>query len=72
MTGVQSLNNFSYQEGDLRAWQAYNIGPGKFFTQAMLARLGTPQGATNLTIVLPFGRPSICAFLFGCGHCRPA
>ena len=24
----------------------------------MLARLGTPQGATNLTIVLPFGRPN--------------
>ena len=58
MTGVQSLNNFLYEEGGLRAWRAYNIGPGKFFTLAMLARLGTPQGATNLTIVLPFGRPN--------------
>ena len=25
----------------------------------MLARFGTPQGATNLEIVLPFGRPSV-------------
>ena len=58
MTGVQSLNNFSYEEGGLRAWRAYNIGPGKFFILAMLAQLGTPQGATNLTIVLPFGRPN--------------
>jgi len=58
MTGVQSLNNFSYEERGLRAWRAYNIGPGKFFTLTMLARLGTPQGATNLTILLPFGRPN--------------
>jgi len=58
MTGVQSLNNFSYQERGLRAWRAYNIGPGKFFTLTMLARLGTPQGATNLTILLSFGRPN--------------
>ena len=58
MTGVQSLNNFSYEGGGLRAWRAYNIGSGKFFTLAMLAQLGTPQGATNLAIVLPFGRPN--------------
>ena len=58
MSGVQSLNNFSYEGGGLRAWRAYNIGPGKFFTIAMLAQLGTPQGATNLTIVMPFGRPN--------------
>ena len=58
MSGVQSLNNFSYEGGGLRAWRAYNIGPGKFFTLAMLAQLGTPQGATNLTIVMPFGRPN--------------
>ena len=59
MTGVQSLNNFSYEGGGLRAWRAYNIGPGKLYTRAMLAQLGTPQGATNLTIVLPFGRPNV-------------
>ena len=59
MTGVQSLNNFSYEGGGLRTWRAYKIGPGKFYTPAMLARLGTPQGATNLTIVLPFGRPNV-------------
>ena len=58
MSGVQSLNNFSYEGGGLRAWRAYNIGPGKFFTLAMLAKLGTPKGETNLTIVMPFGRPN--------------
>ena len=40
-------------------WRAYKIGPGKFYTPAMLVRLGTPQGATNLTIALPFGRPNV-------------
>jgi len=59
MTGVQSLNNFSYVAGGLRAWRAYNLGPGKFFTQAMLARFGSPQGDTNMVIVLPFGTPSV-------------
>jgi len=58
MTGAQSLNNFFYEGGGLKARRVYNIGPGKFSTSAMLARLGTPQGATNLTIVLPFGRPN--------------
>ena len=43
MTGAQSLNNFSYKGGGLRAWQAYHIGPEKFYTLAMLTRLGTPQ-----------------------------
>ena len=59
-TDVQSLNNFPYEGEGLRAWRAYNIGTGKlkFFTLGMLAQLGTPQGATNLTIVLPFGRPN--------------
>jgi len=58
MTGAQSLNNFSYEGGGLRAWREYNIGPGKFFTPATLARLGTPQGAKDLNIVVPFGRPN--------------
>ena len=58
MTGIQSLNNF-YEGGRLRAWRAYSIGPGKFNTPAMLAGLGTPQGATNLIIVSPFGRPNV-------------
>ena len=56
---VQSLNNFSYQQGGLRTWRAYKIGPWKLHTPAMLARFGTPQGATNLETVLPFGRPSV-------------
>ena len=64
MTGVQSLNNFSYEGGGLRAWRAYNIGPGKFYSSAMLARFGTPQGATNIETVLPFGRPSVEVGMF--------
>ena len=59
MTGIQALNNFCYEGGGLRAWRAYNIGPGKFFPSAMIARFGTPQGATNIETVLPFGRPSV-------------
>lgn len=59
MTGVQSLNNFSFEEGGLRAWRAYNIGPGKFYTRALLARFATPQGATTLQIIQSFGRPSV-------------
>ena len=39
MTGVQSLNNFSYEGEGLRAWCAYNMGPGKFFTLGILAQL---------------------------------
>ena len=37
----------------------YNIKLGKLHTPALLARFGTPQGATNLEIVLLFGRPSV-------------
>ena len=39
MTGVQSLNNFSYEGEGLRTWCAYNMGPGKFFTLGILAQL---------------------------------
>lgn len=59
MTGIQALNNFFYEGGGLRAWRAYDIGPEKFFPSAMIARFGTPQGATNIETVLPFGSPSV-------------
>ena len=32
MSGIQSLNNFSFESGGLRVWKAYDVGPGKRFT----------------------------------------
>lgn len=41
-SGIQSLNNFVFIEGgEIIAWRAYNVGPGKVFSTASLARLGT-------------------------------
>ena len=45
---IQSLNNFVFTEsGEMIAWRAYNVGPGKVFSAASPARVGTPQGLTN-------------------------
>ena len=59
MVGVQLLHNFSYENGGMRVWRAYGIGPGKFYSAAHLARFGTPQGPTELVIIEPFSRPNI-------------
>ena len=59
MAGIQSLHNFSYENGGIRVWRAYNVGPGKFYSAAQLARFGTPQGPTKLVIIHPFGRPQV-------------
>ena len=59
MAGIQSLHNFSYENGGIRVWRAYNVGPGKFYSAAQLARCGTPQGPTKLVIIHPFGRPHV-------------
>lgn len=59
MAGIQSLHNFSYENGGIRVWRAYNVGPGKFYSAAQLARFGTPQGPTKLVIIHPFGRPHV-------------
>ena len=32
MTGIQALNNFTFESAGLRVWRAYNVGPGKLFT----------------------------------------
>ena len=51
LSGIQSLSNFIFTEsGEIIAWRAYNFGPGKVFSAASLARLGTPQGPTNLQV----------------------
>ena len=39
--------------------RAYDVGPGKFYSEAQLARFGTPQGSTELVIMKPFSRPII-------------
>ena len=32
MTGIQALNNFLFESAGLRAWKAYNVGTGRFFS----------------------------------------
>ena len=59
MAGVQALHNFSYENGGLRVWRAYDVGPGKFYSAVMLARFGTPQGPTELVTLEPFSIPHI-------------
>lgn len=57
MAGVQALHNFSYENGGMRVWRAYDVGPGKFYSAVRLARFGTPQGPTKLVTLEPFSRP---------------
>ncbi|XP_027043233.1 uncharacterized protein LOC113671228, partial [Pocillopora damicornis] len=59
MTGVQALNNFSYENRGLRMWRAYGIGPGKFYSADQLARFGTPQGPIRLVTTETFSNPNI-------------
>ena len=65
LSGIQSLNNFVFTEsGEMIAWRAYNVGPGKVFTSASLARLGAPQGPTNLQVLHSFNSPDILTGVF--------
>ena len=51
VSGIQSLNNFLYTKtGAIIAWRAYNVGPRKVFSAALLARLGAPRGPMNLQV----------------------
>ena len=58
MTGIQALNNFLFEPAGLRAWKAYNVGTGKFFSLAQLKKYGIPQGPTGIKELQPFSRPS--------------
>jgi len=58
MTGIQALNNFLFEPAGLRAWKAYNVGTGMFFSLAQLKKYGTPQGPTGIKELWPFSRPS--------------
>jgi len=47
------------ESGEIIAWRVHNIGTGEFFSAASLARLGTPQGPTNLQVLLAFSSPDM-------------
>lgn len=65
LSGIQSLNNFVFTEsGEIISWRAYNVGPGKVFSTASLARLGTPQGPTNLQVHQAFSSPDMLTGFF--------
>ena len=57
MSGIQSINNFSFESGSLRVRKAYNAGPGKRFTPTQVKRFGNPQGPTDLCVEQPFKVP---------------
>lgn len=57
MTGIQALNNFLFESAGLRAWKAYNVSTGRFFSLAQLQKYGTPQGPTGIKELQPFSQP---------------
>ena len=57
MTGIQALNNFLFESAGLRAWKAYNVGTGRFFSLAQLQKYGTPQGPTGIKEFQSFSQP---------------
>ena len=59
MAGVLGLHTFSYENGSMRVWRAYDVGPGKFYSEFQLLRFGTHQGPTDLVIMKPFSKPII-------------
>ena len=65
LSGIQSLNNFlNTKSGAIIAWRAFNVGPGKVFSVPLLARLGTPQGPTNLQVHQAFRSPDMLTGVF--------
>ena len=57
MSGIQVLKNFSFESEGLRILKAYNVDPGKLFSS--VKGFGTPQGPTDLCVVLPFSIPRV-------------
>ncbi|CAH3152033.1 unnamed protein product [Pocillopora meandrina] len=64
MTGIQALNNFLFESAGLRAWKAYNVGTGRFFSLAQPQMYGTPQGPTGRKELQPFSQPLQDLLLF--------
>lgn len=72
MTGIQALNNFLFESAGLRAWKAYNVGTGRFFSLAQLQKYGTPQGPTGIKELQPFSQPlqDVGTFRAGVTHAQ--
>ena len=52
MTGIQALNNFLFESAGLRAWKAYNVGTGRFFSLAQIRSMvlhKVPQVSKNFS-----------------------
>ena len=65
LSGIQSFSNFKFTEsGEIIAWRAYDGGPGKIFSAESLARLGTPQGPTNLQVHQASSSPDMLTGVF--------
>ena len=39
MPGISLLNNFSFEENGIRAWRAFNVGPGRLLSYSELEEL---------------------------------
>ena len=57
MTGIQALNNSLFESAGLGAWNAYNVGTGRFFSLAPFQKYGTPRGPTGIKELQPFSQP---------------
>ena len=57
MTGLQALNNSLFESAGLGAWNAYNVGTGRFFSPAPFQKYGTPRGPTGIKELQPFSQP---------------
>ena len=55
--GIQAFNNFKFDSTGIRVWKAYDIGPGRLYTNGQLLKMGVAQGATNMKILQDFGNP---------------
>ena len=65
LSGILSLNIFLYTKtGAIIAWRAYNVGPRKVFSAALLAHLGAPQGPTYLQVHQTFSSPDMLTGIF--------
>lgn len=57
LLGVQAINNFQFDATGMRVWKAYEVGPGKQYSNAQLMKMGPPQSATNIKVIQDFGVP---------------
>ena len=53
ISGISFLNNFQFEENGIRAWKAYNVGPGRLLSYSDL--IVEKQGGTGLKVIQPFG-----------------